>query len=223
MSYAGCACYWLEPTGRVRLSLRRFTFSVSEGDEDDGRHHDCPEGESGCDASVELVTFLPLRFDDGEYGRTMREVPRSARPLARDPRWPDACEHCREPFPRRAMRQVNQAEEYRRSDSDTLVYMRRPYGEENAGALLDGWWLHRRLSEDGQGYVGPDGIALIAICPNGYPWELDGPATGGGRWTRTGDPRDPPSLTVSPSIAIVDPASPKHYHGFLQAGSFTDG
>lgn len=223
MSYQGCTCFWLEPTGRVRLSLRRFTFSPPRSNPD-AYAKLCPVAErTGCDASTALDVYLPLRMQHDEYGPTMESVPEADRPGHDDSRWPAACASCGEAFDPAAEWQVNQQEEYTRSDNGEVVHMRNPIGEEYAGALFDAWWLHGRPSSDGLGHVGSDGIALIAICPNGLPWDVDGPATGGGRWTRTGDPRQPGTLTISPSIAIGKPDGPRHYHGFLQGGAFTAG
>jgi hypothetical protein len=66
-----------------------------------------------------------------------------------------------------------------------------------------------------------DSIWLAARCPSisggyGNDWQVDAAASGGGFWTRTGDPRNPPSLSVTPSIQTGD------YHGFLTQGVFTD-
>jgi hypothetical protein len=44
-------------------------------------------------------------------------------------------------------------------------------------------------------------------------WTIDGLASSGGRWTRTGEA---PNFTVTPSIL-----TPK-YHGYLTAGVLTD-
>jgi hypothetical protein len=215
-SYTGVDCFWLEPTGRARLALRRFTFSPSEHrPEGTGRGgwHACPQSKYGCNATVDLDDFIRLRFkEEGDYGRVLLEVPKGRRPGHRDPRWPTVCDACAEPFPAGAHWQVNQTEEYERADGG-LEYVHSYAGP--PGALLHlrwGW----NMSRDGQRNMGADGISLGAYCPNGMLWQVDHEATGGGRWTRTGDPRDPPSLTVSPSIVAGD------YHGFLQAGRFTD-
>lgn len=83
--------------------------------------------------------------------------------------------------------------------------------------MLDAFWHARK---------GPDGIALVVVLPPAKEdtrsnwWHVDGPSRNNGEpgpgWTRTGDPRNPPSLSVSPSI-LTD-----GYHGFLTAGVLTD-
>lgn len=209
----------------ARLSLRRFTFSI---DEEGPRpaHRNCPAGTSGCDASVMLDDQIQELMEEQPDGyRVLREVPEEKRPGHDDPRWPTVCAQCGEPFVEGDEWQVNQNGLFVRSDNDALVAFR-GYGDISfAGALYDMWWRkgYTILRDDGtrRGFVGPDGISLCAICPNGLPWEVDGPATGGGGWTRTGDPRRPETLTVQPSIIAGKPGAPGTYHGFLQNGAFT--
>ena len=139
----------------------------------------------------------------------MLGVVKRLHPPHSDMRWPVVCERCGVPFLRDDEWQVNQAQVYHRSDTGEEVVTRGYHERSAAGALLDLWWRHGMKTQDGQGYVGADGISLGAFCPNGFLWEVDGEASRGGRWTRTGDPRDPETLTVSPSIVAGD------YHGFL--------
>lgn len=214
MRYAGVPCSWAERTGRARLSLRRFMFSVTGDRPVDRTHRACVGSPDsyGCYASVETDDWIEARFgDNGDAGGSvLLAVARSKRPKASDPRWPTTCDRCGVPFPRTALRSIDQALEYRRQDTGETITTRNMLDKNAAGMLYDAWW--RRFGEE----VGDDGIALVAVCPNGHHWHVDAEATGGGRWTRTGDPRVPSTLTVSPSILVSD------YHGFLQAGRFTD-
>lgn len=228
-------CFWLEPTGKVELSLRRFTFGLSKDEEPRSGHRVCTgqpkraDGyRQGCDASVRLGVEVPIRMSKpDEYGYRVMKLPLKKHcPAATDKRWPRACEICGKPFKRGDVRQVNQSEVYIRSDTGAKVAFR-GYGDKSmAGALFDMWWRKNYVVIDDQGvertYVGPDGIALVAVCPNGLSWEVDGPATGGGGWTRTGDPRKPETLSVTPSIVAGKAGEPTTYHGFLTAGWFTD-
>lgn len=94
------------------------------------------------------------------------------------------------------------------------------------GAMLDATWWH-----DVPSWVGADGIALMVVLPpehhrsdngevdnRGNWWHVEGPSRGadghlnGPGWARTGDPRNPPTLSVTPSINTCD------YHGHLMAG-----
>jgi hypothetical protein len=239
-AYAGVPCFWLERTGTVALSLRRFSFGIEVGEEPRLAHRGCPSREpsestpgyvyrQGCDASAELGIEVPLEtYTDDDGYLLMSPVPEHAQPGHDDPRWPVACSICGGAFLADDVWQVNQAEVYIRSDTGERVAFR-GYGDKRfAGALFDAWWLKGKLGEvqaravagvEGAKttMVGADEIALVAICPNGGAWGVDGPGTGGGSWTRTGDPRQPETLSVSPSIVCGD------YHGFLQAGRFTDG
>lgn len=210
--YSGCDCFWVEPTGRARLSLRRFYFAPSEnGSMPAYRYRACPESEWGCDATVTLDDYVWARFrTDGDFGKVLLTVPRSQRPRASDPRWPTACSACSRPFDRHAVRQVNQSLEYERADG-TLLTMKGHHSPEHAGALYDLWW--RGFDRNP---AASDDLDVTAVCPDGTHWHIDHRASSGGYWTRTGDPRDPESLTVSPSIQTGA------YHGFLQSGRFTD-
>lgn len=58
-------------------------------------------------------------------------------------------------------------------------------------------------------WQGPDGRCLIVKLPDGSEWCVDGPATNGPGWTRTGDP---PRITARPSIGSAG------YHGWLTDG-----
>jgi hypothetical protein len=155
-----CGCFWLEPTGDVRLSVRRFTYGISTTDgvwdPPERQHRACPaqavttyeSGEkyqSGCDASVDLGIEIPLRWRVEPDGyQVMLEVPRSKRIKASDPRWPKVCEACGEPFKRDDIRQWNQKEVYVRADNGEKVAFR-GYGDKSlVGALFDAWWLHDR-------------------------------------------------------------------------------
>lgn len=70
-----------------------------------------------------------------------------------------------------------------------------------AGAMWKAWW-----------YKDDD---LFVKLPNGSDWNIDGEATNGKQWTRTGAP---PNITVKPSIGIKDQNGGWDYHGKLQNG-----
>lgn len=200
-------CFWLEPTGLGRVGLRRFTYSGTDG-------QPCPAGQGrGCDAThVRRATYpIPWLADEDGYVtlRSPADVPRSSSS------WPRRCELCGNRFPRGAEWQENWVEGYVRSDTGETVWTRHVHGRELAGSLYDARWLHGVGGEARNVQDRGDGIVLAAVCPNGLPWIVDAEATGGGFWERTGDPRQPETLTVSPSIRAGD------YHGFLQAGVLT--
>jgi hypothetical protein len=208
-------CFWLEPTGQAALGLRRFTFSSSSV-----RGEDCPAKEKwGHDASVVLEDVrFEVQWKTTEDGYVSQEMPPAELvPPRDDSRWPQVCEACGNEFQDSAQWQYYAADEYSRSDGG--VVLARSSGlqqKEMGGALYDARWLHGMAGKSFYDVRDRgDGIVLLAICPNGMPWVVDGKATGGGFWERTGDPRNPETLTVTPSIVAGD------YHGFLQGGRFT--
>lgn len=215
-------CYWLESTGTAALGLRRYAYAGGSG----SAIHDCAAGNHEAFAWRGLT--VPERFETRGDGTRLHTVPD---PVDRDDQaWPRACGRCGHPFAGTDRWQEWAETLYRRADGALVMLhtgLPGPPGAQPAhaagpGAMWDGWWL----PED---WRGPDGIGLIVRCPDpaqparAFPhdWTVDAVATGGGRWTRTGDPRDPATLTVSPSIAIGHPGSDGYYHGFLQGGALT--
>lgn len=201
-------CFWVEKTDRQRWGLRRFVSAA--------RGPSCPAG--GDHDALNLV---------GARKRPPRPVATSDRSRlpaeVRDRKdWPKRCDSCG----------------YRFKATDTWqvwtdrIYQRPETGEEwtlrdlPPGAIFDAEWLH-------DFWVGEDGLTATVVLPVGEPeeipwnasrhmWHVDSEATGGGHWTRTGDPRKPETLTVSPSIAKLKAGVPGYYHGFLQDGVLTD-
>lgn len=201
------SCYWLEPNGLARVILRRFTFGV-----------ECPAVERGHDGQRVTAIEFPYETYIDEAGWVMqRGVPEGLVPPRTSRRWPRRCEACGGLFPRGAEWQAAVAQGFVRSDTGETVWVRHVMGRAMAGALHDSAWLRGAAGKHAYDVIpGADGLIVWAVCPNGAPWVIDGAASGGGRWTRTGDPRVPESFSVAPSIVAGD------YHGFLQAGRFTD-
>jgi hypothetical protein len=218
--------YWLERTGQVALGLRRYHHDPVAADatyawtceqgwhwaigwtgEGTARYHPDPDG-----PHREHLGFP----DDVPLGRA-------------DPRWPKACgQGCGYEFTDDDQWQRWQEPIWTRPDATTRSqYVLHsqivppwllPAGP---GATYDSWWFP-------DAWRGADGIAYTVRCPRPdgsagtwLDWPVDAPATGGGRWARSGDPRAA-NVTASPSIAIGDPARPGYYHGFLQSGLLTD-
>jgi hypothetical protein len=217
-------CFWTEPTGEAEIGLRRYVARPA------------PDAWT-CDAGWheafvwlgERRPYVPVTHEDGH----------SAYPLAsdvlrvrkNDRRWPKTCDRCDYRFIDDDRKQVWAEALYRRTDTDELrVWHNKPAPAApivEPGGMRDAWWLHGFSSA-----LNPerpkDGIVLSVLCPymtgesGGWDWSPDMRASSGGYWKRVGDPRNPPSLTVSPSIAIGPNTSPRYYHGFLQAGRLTD-
>lgn len=190
-------CFWVERMGEAEISLRRY-----------GRSDDrCPAGGTYHNASV-AIDREPLRLSDRGTIAALRVADYADRP-----EWPVACT-CGYTFTEDDERQVNQEAIYRADDGREWPHKSLP-----VGTMQDAAW-QRPFG------VGPDGIALVVVLPPEAPdsrahwWHVDGPSRNNGvpgpGWTRTGDPRNPPTLSVTPSILTGD------YHGFLTGGVLSD-
>lgn len=220
-------CFWVEPTGKAEIVLRRFTFgNYPEGHEshsDLPSHAVCPAQpvvsttayQQGHDATSGVVEVRDIVLTDERF---IASIP--ATEFEGHEAWPKACEHCGADFADEHEWQVNQRPVYRAADGREWNDRELP-----PGALFHMGW--RKVGEFGVVDRG-DGIILGVVVPayrgkGGITaaWCVDGPASTGGYWTRTGDPRNPPSLSVTPSIAWGGP-SPDGYHGFLTQGVLSD-
>jgi hypothetical protein len=140
---------------------------------------------------------------------------------ADDPRWPTHCAcGCGLAFSADDEWQIFTEKIYRRADGTPGDITLR---DAPPGAMWDAEWYH-------DWRTGPDGRSIVAVCPDGSHWFIDGPASNctmpGDKehrcWVRHGTP---PMLTVNKigntcaagggSIAV------KGYHGFLVNGRFT--
>lgn len=189
-------CFWTEPTGKAVLYFRRFTFKADDP---------CPESEQGHSASKRYAVRKLRLTPEG-----MIEALSVNRYRTR-PEWPKKCDLCGKRFSKKAQWQVNQEPIYVRPDTGETWERR----ELPVGAMYHGWWSPKN-------WTGSDGIALHVILPraDGSPdhaWNVDGPATSGGHWTRTGDPKAvPTTVDANPSILTSE------YHGYLRNGVLTD-
>lgn len=163
-------CFWLEPTDRVRVGLRRY------GGE-------CKVHALGYhNAEIPVGEVIAKFSEPDEYGR--RYLQAIDHPNE-DPRWPTHC-ICGFEFPI-DMRQVNQEQVYRRTDTGDEMTLR----DAPAGAMWDAWWM-------GRTWFGADGICLIVRTPGG-DWHVDARCSNCTLpdddihkcWVRHGDPRDP--------------------------------
>jgi hypothetical protein len=215
--------YWLAETGLVALGLRRYRrdWDRAAG----AMRWECDYGWHA--AMAWRGQLAPERWEE-HVGCGHRDRDRAAAEPCdhADPRWPAQCDGgCGYQFTPDDMWQEWEEAVYATADGTRYVLHTGwppPPGIAQAGpgAMWDAWWLPAA-------WRGPDGIGLMVRCPRpgGTPgsndWPVDAPATGGGRWTRTGDPRTGP-VTVTPSIAIGDPAKAGYYHGYLTGGVLTD-
>jgi hypothetical protein len=141
-------CFMVEPAGRERLSLRRFTYGKSGATQ------------FGCDSGYHNASAVI-----GEEPHTDQPMgtSRQARALyPDDSRWPSACALCG-----RAFEDVDEWQVFRE------FIWRKPFtGEEwtqrdlPIGAMYDAFW-YAKNDRDG---VGPDGMALHVVLPPGRGW-----------------------------------------------------
>jgi len=181
-------CYLLEPTEVAEVSLRRFTYSSSATP--------CVH-EWGHDAKA-TIGQMPYPFAnqlEGEH--TLDGVDRA------DPRWPTHCVACQYEFMPADQWQVGKTRMYRHPGTGDLTVL----GQAPVGSMWIASWLK------GTSFAkSPDGDVLVVRTPGG-DWVVDGPASGGGWWTRTGTP---PNITVTPSIICGS------YHGWLRDGQLEE-
>lgn len=215
--YPATPTFWLDATDLVAVGLRRYSSGDHTG-------WTCADG---YHSTLLFTGETPARYDDDDGRRFLAHFEETSHD---DPRWPTTC-RCGYRF----------TEDDHWQDWQELIYQRANTGErvllrghdENAGglppappgAMWDAWWMPER---------GPDGIHLMARCPNGHDWHVDSRASNCTMpddrvhrcWVRHGDPRRQPvsvdknGVTCSAgggSILAGD------YHGFLTNGTFTEG
>lgn len=198
----GVKCFWLEPTKKVRRSLRRFVWSAEGTCPLPFKYHN-------ADVPIDVVEGV---FDEKGY---LKEIP--AKDFEGDPRWPTQC-GCGYVFKPTDQWQVFTDHLYRRESGEEMSLREAP-----PGAMWDAWWY-------GKWSAGPDGKHLIVKCPDGHEWFIDGPASNCTKkddhvhrcWVRHGEP---PMLTVDKNGVTCGAGAgsiltPK-YHGFLRNGEFT--
>jgi hypothetical protein len=206
--------FFMEPTGRVAISLRRYA------------NLDTPCGASGysyhnAQSPIGEAMAIYRQWDnrEGEVLEERNDIPHT------DERWPLVCA-CGYKFLEDDPWQIFQESIYRRSDN----------GEEHSlrklplGALYYADWY---LTEGSSHYRGPDGHCLIAMVPGSKmqprTWQIDGrannctlPNDSAHRcWVRHGDPRtgdvhvDKDGLTCDAGGGSIQTEG---WHGFLDHG-----
>ena len=203
-------CFFLEPTGRLRLTLRRY---LGRGD-----HADVPE----CPDNPGQYSYHNAQSDpvgEADYDPTglihsdrFQSWPRD------DPSWPVACS-CGYAFDARANFRVFCEAIYRRSDTGEETTLR----DAPAGAM---WYADWMLDHGATWNRGPDGHCLVVKTPGGE-WMVDGRASNCGRpddnthhcWVRHGTA---PQITVDKNgdtcSAGAGSIQAGSYHGFLRNG-----
>lgn len=196
-------CFLIERSGQDRVALRRYSSNVA-----------CPARRNAAYHEAKNVIATVDGDEPTRSGRlALADYPAS------DPRWPTRCE-CGYVFTAADEWQVFTETLYRRADGSPGEIVLR---EAPPGAMWDASWYH-------EWRTGPDGKAIIVVCPDGSQWFIDGPASNCTMpndqahrcWVRHGTP---PLLTVDKNghtcAAGAGSIAVKGYHGFLRNGQFT--
>lgn len=194
-------CFLIEPTDRFRVYLRRYRGSA-EGP--------CPAGKGWYhNASVFIALEQHTQAEHPGSGDHPEKIPHD------DARWPVKCDRCDYAFVPEDNWQMFYERMWRTADGRefTLVEKYSMHLDAQAlgappGAMWRATWMEPFET-------GPDGHSYVVRTPGG-DWHIDGPATGGGKWTRTGVA---PKLTARPSILCGKREDGSWtYHGFLTDG-----
>lgn len=181
-------CFWLEPTPFAESSLRRYEKHVTYPMD----KPTCPNNRMRFHDTTVVLPQIDFPLDETNgWGRD--DVPHD------DPRWPKVCDVCGYAFKDEDHWQHNVTRLYSGAPDGKLYTLRNC----PPGAMYDASWYPTK---------GPDGINLIVALPPGGGddwWHVDGPASNGPGWTRTGKP---PKVTATPSIQT------SKWHGWLRDG-----
>lgn len=208
--------FFLEPTDRVELRLRRYSGGpaiVCPGSPFKYHNADTPLGQAAA--------IWVARESWEQPGLDVRPefFPHD------DPRWPTVCAGCPYQFAENDPWQVCQDLIYRRRDTGAEVTLRNaPWGAT--------WYSDWMLCKNSNRWRGPDGHSLTVRVPgpgNGHDWCPDGTCsnctmpddTEHRCWCRSGNPPDA-NVTVNKDGrtcgagggSILTP----HWHGFLRDG-----
>ena len=193
-------CFLLTPTDNIVVTLRRYAFE-RDGAPKCGRKEERYPGAEVLtyethDIEVEIAREIGTIEGSLDGDRTGHSIPHD------DPRWPTTCA-CGFVFRPEDAHQENRTRLYKRSDNGELTTL----GDAPVGALYDSGSFKDVDVYQRNG----DGMSLVCKTPAGE-WRMDGPASNGPGWTRTGTP---PDINVTPSIGI---GNPMRMHCWLRNG-----
>jgi len=188
-------CVLLVATDQASLSLRRYASKSS-----------CVMSGMGIHNAKTLIGTAPIVVSE----RGTWDVEEVKQPSDTDPRWPKRCA-CGYEFAAEDAYQLSKSRLYRREDTGALLTL----AEAEPGMLWDAPWF---LGFNPP-WAGPDGRSLVMRLPGQGEWTIDGPATNGPGWERTGVP---PKITARPSILSHGSGGVKGYHGWLTDGVLSD-
>jgi hypothetical protein len=197
-------CFWIEPSGTLKVRLRRYV-GFDESRCSVGGYHNAHSEE------VERRPHTAGTYISQGGPEVFERYPKT------DPRWPTRCA-CGYAFQDSDAWQEFVDQIY--VDKKGREYLLR---DNVPGMMYDAWWLH-----DTQ-YVGADGRSIMVVCPDGHEWCIDSRASNCDMkkdtehkcWIRHGEP---PMLTVDKNGKTCGAGAgsiqtPK-WHGFLVNGKF---
>lgn len=211
-------CYWLEPTGQLRRSLRRYVSGAST----------CPI--HGYHNVHYYLDEVPAEWVERDYGQGV--VKHYADwihegPSDDDVRWPMHCD-CGYTFQAQDKRQLFTEELWKKSDG-TIVTLR----DAEPGAMWNAAWMAKW-------HRGPDGMCLVVKLPNGLDWVIDDWASNcglvkevapgqGRQFTGRDDQKCWQRVGTPPKITVIRQSCPHcgvgggsiqsgNWHGFLTDG-----
>lgn len=169
------ACFLLQPDGRTRRGLRRYSRDF----------HVCPKGYGYHNAIATLDEIVgPSPVD---------EWPKD------DPRWPKVCEACGAPFEDADNWQLFTNALYispTRPELGAITLQEAPPGAMYFADWMTGIGTYSPIAVREGRDKDPRGHLYVKL-PDGHTWDTDAKSTNGEGWSRTGEP---PNVTASPSI-----------------------
>lgn len=171
----GIRCFLVEPSGRTRRTLRRWT--------DGGRT------ETHQHAARRVLDVVPTGEADSSSLWRNTPAPSNGVPPSL---WPTHCDAGDGfEFTSTDIWQLLHEELYAPPSAAGCEPLEFALRDAPPGAMWDApWFAHLRSAADGR--------CLVVQTPGGE-WVIDGPSDNGDGWVRTGTP---PALTVTPSIDI---------------------
>lgn len=195
-------CFLLTPTDNIVVTLRRYAYKDAKTPDVPicGRKEPRYPGADAVtfdvhNAEVEVAREVGTIEGSLDGDHTSHDFPHA------DARWPTKCA-CGYEFRETDHWQEGRTRLYRRCDNGELMTI----DDAPVGALYNARWL-----DYDQYQRNAPGVALMCKTPAGE-WLIDGPASNGPGWTRTGTP---PDISVTPSIGI---GHPQRMHGWLRNG-----
>lgn len=202
----GVKCFLLDPTEKIRRSLRRYVSSELEK---------CPGPGMSYHNASRVIDEQPV-IRGVRAGREVTMNTYSPEEFAGDPRWPNKCDHCDRALTEDDKCQVFVEPIYRRTDTGEEMTLRGA----PPGAMWDATWFSDI-------YRGPDRRCLVVRLPDGHDWMIDSRASNCSMrgdnshkcWVRHGEP---PNITVDKNGHTCQAGggsiqTPK-WHGFLRNG-----